>query len=239
MAYKEGKMVTDPKTGEKREMTVEEAENIFEKYFEGKPKIKQAIDDAQKFVTSNGYIEIPISGFRRKLMDIYSNSYSKKQGALRQSFNTLIQGGSAVISQLSIMGIDKKLRNSNLNASLVGTVHDSITISSAKEDVDEVIKLAKHVMEHLPLAIFNINYKGKQIYFPMEAEADVGSSYAYEFSYDKEDFDSFKTTKGFTEYYKKMKKIEDMEEAGIIDKDTMKALTDRFSIHKKEYQMLS
>lgn len=239
MAYKEGKMVTDSKTGEKREMTVQEAEKIFEKYFEGKPKIKEAIDEAQQFVTKNGYIEIPISGFRRKLMDIYSNSYSKKQGALRQSFNTLIQGGSAVISQLSIIGIDKVLRSSNLNASLVGTVHDSITISAAKDDVDEVIKLAKHVMEHLPLDLLNIDYKGKQIYFPMEAEADIGSSYAYEFSYDKEDFDSFMSTKGFTEYYKKMKKIEDMEEAGDIDKDTMKNLMDRFSLQKNKYQMLS
>ncbi len=236
MAYKDGKMITDDKTGKKREMTVKEAELIFAKYFEGKPKIKQSIDEAQKFVEKNGYIKIPISGFRRNLMDIYSNSYSKKQGALRQSFNTLIQGGSAVISQLSIVNIDKALRNSNYNASLVGTVHDSITLSCAREDVDSVIAMAKDIMENLPLDIFQVNYKGKKIHFPMEADADVGSSYAYEFSYDKDDFYSFKSTKGFTAYYKKIKKLEDMEESGLIDKDKFKLLLERFSKEKSKYQ---
>lgn len=236
MAYKDGKMVTDPKTGKKREMTVKEAEEIFAKYFEGKPKIKQSIDLAQKFVEKNGYIKIPISGFRRNLMDIYSNSYSKKQGALRQSFNTLIQGGSAVISQLSIIAIDKALRNSNYNASLVGTVHDSITLSCARNDVDDVVTMAKNIMENLPLDIFNVNYKGHKIHFPMEAEADVGSSYAYEFSYDKEDFYSFKSTKGFTDYYKKIKKLEDMEESGIITKEQLSLLVDRISKEKYKFQ---
>ena len=239
MAYKDGKMVTDEKTGVKREMTVKEAEVIFSKYFEGKPKIKKAIDEAQKFVEKNGYITIPISGFRRNLMDIYSNSYSKKQGALRQSFNTIIQGGSAVISQLSIINIDKALRNSNYNASLVGTVHDSITLSCAHDDVDEVITMAKNIMENLPLDIFQVNYKGKKIHFPMEAEADVGSSYAYEFSYDKDDFYSFKSTKGFTDYYKKIKKLEDMEESGLIDKDKLSLLIERFSKEKPKYQSVS
>jgi len=36
-----------------------------------------------------------------------------------------------------------------------------------------------------------------------------------------------------------MKKIEDMEEAGDIDKETMKNLMDRFSLQKSKYQILS
>ena len=141
-----------------------------------------------------------------------------------------------MISQLSVIGIDKALRESGINAPLVGTVHDSITLSAERKDVDEAICIAKNIMETLPIDLLNINFKGKTIYFPMEAEAEVGGSYADEFKYDKDDFYSFKSTKGFTEYYKRVKKVVDSEEAKIIDADKMKAMLAKLEEYKPKFQ---
>lgn len=246
LTYKEGKFVADEperilENGDvaKHPMTNEEAEEIFAKYFAGKPKIKGAIDAAQQEVKKTGRIRIPASGFVRNLGDIYSVDYSKKNTALRQAFNTVIQGSSSFLTQLAIIAIDTYFNTHDINASLIITVHDSITLSAAREDVDKAATIAKYIMEHLPVDMLNIVHNGEKVYFPMEAEVDVGSTYAYEFSYDKDDFYSFKSTKGFTEYYKAFKLIDDKKEAKIITKEEAKELEHKLSLEKEKYQIIT
>lgn len=246
MTYKEGKFVTDEPevilpNGDKKKhpMTTEEAEEIFSKYFAGKPKIKGAIDLAQEEVKKTGKIRIPASGFVRNLGEIYSVDYSKRNRALRQAFNTIIQGSSSYLTQLAIIAIDTYFMKSDINASLIITVHDSITLSASHEDVDKAAMIAKYIMEHLPVDMLNIAHNGKEIYFPMEAEVQVGATYAYEFDYDKEDFYSFKSTKGFTEYYKALKLVEDKKEAGLITADEYQKEVEELKSQKGNYQILA
>lgn len=219
-------------------ITQPEAEEIFRKYFESKPKIKQAIDRAQQEVRKNGSIRIPASGFIRKLGDIYSNQYSKQQSSLRESFNTVIQGSSAFLTQLALIGIDTYLQQSDINADIIITVHDSITLSVAHDDVDKAITASKYIMEHIPLPMLYIEHGGKQILFPMEASADIGATYGYEFEYEKEDFFSFNSTKGFTEYYKQVKLLEDKEDAKLITKDEYDLELKNLENRKSEYQVI-
>ena len=219
-------------------VTKEEAEELFQKYFASKPKIKDAIERAQEEVKRNGSIRIPASGFVRQLGDIFSNQYSKQQSAIRESFNTIIQGSSAMLTQLALIAIDTYLAQSNLNANIIMTVHDSITLSVAHKDVEEAIKVSKYIMEHIPLPMLNIEHNGKTILFPMEASSDVGSTYGYEFHYDKDDFYSFKSTKGFTEYYKLVKIVEDGKENKLITQEQYdKALQD-LELKKPQYQIM-
>lgn len=245
MSYKEGKFVEDEPqvlvNGEKKKhpMTTEEAEDIFAKYFAGKPKIKGAIDKAQEEVKKTGKIRIPASGFVRNLGEIYSVDYGKRGRALRQAFNTIIQGSSSYLTQLAIIAIDTYLMKSDINASLIITVHDSITLSAAREDVDRAAAVAKYIMEHLPVEMLNIEHNGEKIYFPMEAEVQVGATYAYEFDYDKEDFYSFNSTKGFTEYYKAIKLVEDRKEANITTQEEYDREMELIKGTKSHYQIKS
>ena len=246
MTYKEGKFVNDEPevvlpNGDKKQhpMTTEEAEEIFAKYFAGKPKIKGAIDLAQEEVKKTGKIRIPASGFVRNLGEIYSVDYSKRSRALRQAFNTIIQGSSSYLTQLAIIAIDTYLMKSDINASLIITVHDSITLSASRDDVDKAATVAKYIMEHLPVAMLNIVHNGEKIYFPMEAEVQVGGTYAYEFDYDKEDFYSFKSTKGFTEYYKAVKLIDDRREAKMITPEEYDSELSELKSKKEMYQNIA
>lgn len=220
-------------------ITKEEAEEVFEKYFKSKPKIKEAIERAQQEAERTAGIRIPASGFIRNLGNVNSNQYSKQQQAMRQSFNTVIQGSSAFLTQKALIALDEFLRDSDINADIIMTVHDSITLSVAHDDVAHTIKEAKYIMEHVPLPMLHIEHNGEQILFPMEASADVGATYGYEFEYDEEDFLSFKSTKGFTEYYKLIKKAEDMADAKKITKEQLSAMLERLEEMKSQYQLMS
>lgn len=219
-------------------ITKEEAEEVFEKYFKSKPKIKEAIERAQQEAERTAGIRIPASGFIRKLGNVNSNQYSKQQQAMRQSFNTVIQGSSAFLTQKALIALDEFLRDSDINADIIMTVHDSITLSVAHDDVVRTIKEAKYIMEHVPLPMLHIEHNGEQILFPMEVSADVGATYGYEFEYDEEDFLSFKSTKGFTEYYKLIKKAEDMADAKKITKEQLSAMLERLEEMKSQYQLM-
>ena len=219
-------------------ITKEEAEVLFNKYFSSKPRIKYAMEAAQEEARQKGSIRIPASGFVRQLGNIYSNQYAKQQKALRESFNTVIQGSSAMMTQMALIGIDQYLLGTDINADIIITVHDSITLSVAHKDVDKAVSIAKYIMEHLPLNMLKIQHEGKQVLFPMEASADVGANYGYEFHYDKDDFYSFKSTKGFTEYYKEAKKLEDKEEAKLITKEEYEKLLAELELRKPTYQSI-
>lgn len=200
-------------------ITTEEAEAKFADYFKGKPLIKKAIDEAQEFVKKNSYIEMPISGFQRKLAGIKSTSYSEQQKALRQGFNSVIQGGSAAISTKALILVNKWLKHSELNARVMVTVHDSITISTTKEDAYKVAVGTKYIMEHLPIPELQFEYNGKLVTDFMQAQPGFGATYGFEAEVDPEEFASFNSTKGFYQYYFAKKQLGDNLDSKLITED--------------------
>lgn len=216
-SFWQDKETEDPETGIKHPMTEEEAEEIFAKYFKSKPKVKQLIDESHRALEKQGYIEIPGSGFRRIINEVWSTDYGTKNGAYRTALNTMVQGGSAYLTQLALILINRFLKqHKELNAEIVVTVHDSITLSCAFKDVPKVAAIAEYIMEHLPVPYLKFNFKGKDILFPMEAEPEVGGTYGYEFGYNEEDFTSFKSIKGYAKYYKGVKLINDKFDSKLI-----------------------
>lgn len=216
-------------------ITIEEAEKKFNDYFKGKPLIKKAIDDSQEFVKQHGYIELPIGGYQRRLDGIYSNSYSEQQKALRQSFNTVIQGSSAYISQLAIIYVNKWLKNSKYNANIMTTVHDSITLSSSWEDAYAVAKGVKYIMEHLPIPEIQVNYNGEVINDFMQASPGFGKSYGFEAEVTPEELASFNSIDGFYDYYYSLKKIEDKVDYKIISEEEASAEIEAIENNKAKY----
>lgn len=203
-------------------ITIEEAERKFEEYFRGKPLIKQAIDDAQEFVRQHAYIEMPISGFQRKLEGINSSSKQEQQKALRQGFNSVIQGGSAAISTKALILVNRWLKTSPLNARVMVTVHDSITISTTKEDAKAVAIGTKYLMEHLPIPEIQFRYRGKLVTDFMQATPGFGKNYGFEAEVEPEEFDSFKSTEDFYDYYYARKLVSDKQANGLITERELK-----------------
>ena len=100
----------------------EEAQDIVDKYFEGMPKLKEAIDESHKEVDANGYV-VSLSGRRRRFEIGSWGGYSNS--AKRQAFNFKIQGYSADMIRMASIAVRKiEKLNPQWGLTQVATVHD-------------------------------------------------------------------------------------------------------------------
>jgi len=113
------------KEGDK--VSIEEAQEFLDDFNNTFPRIKRYIEKQQRFALANGYV-FNLFGRKRRLPNVYSDAFSKKSEALRQSVNAPIQGAASDFALFSSILIREAINNGDLPKSLkqVGTVHDSL-----------------------------------------------------------------------------------------------------------------
>lgn len=219
----------------KYDMSVEEAEKLFDKYFANKPRIKEFIDETHEFASKHGYVDT-LQGHRRMLRDAFSKERNIYNGAMRKSVNTIIQGTGAYLTNMSLVYIDEFLRKNNMRSKIVLTVHDSIVIDCPPEEADEVAKVSKFIMENLPIDFLFIDWKGQQTRFPIVADCEIGRNYNDMVDYDKEELASFASLDGLVKFHKDQKKFKDYKEAGIITEEQCEQGIAQVKASKQAYQ---
>lgn len=202
----------------KNNMTVEEAEDIFEKYFNTKPNVKKSIDDVHEFAKQYGYVDT-MQGHRRFIHNAMSKDTTKRNEALRQSFNTIIQGTGGFLTNMSLTYIDDFIQQRNMKSKIVATVHDSIVIDCPPEEVKLIGKVSKHIMENLPYDFLSIEIDGEMKPYPIEADYEIGLSYNDMVDYDEELIKDFNSYKGYIKYKMALQTIEDYFESGKITEE--------------------
>lgn len=153
-------------------ITLEEAEDIRDDFFNSYPKLldmhKKFVEYAKKY----GYTYSPI-GRKRFLPNLKSRNWKDVSEAERQAINTPVQGFASdlVISALADILEDESLDKSKYK--IIGSVHDAILVE-ADEDVAE--EYAKKVKEHMEnpsvLEICDI-----EITVPLIADIEIGSAW--------------------------------------------------------------
>lgn len=149
-------------------ITEDEAQVLIDKYFEGMPNIKQAIENSHLELQRQGYVEY-LSGRRRRFEKIKKDDwegYAKK--SLRQCFNALIQGYSADMIRIAANNIYKQKENyPEWGIKLIGTVHDEIIVECRTKYAEQVAEHIKQWMEE-PFSWMDI---------PIKADTDIGDNY--------------------------------------------------------------
>ena len=118
------------------------------------PTLSKVIDAVHNFVEQRGYVET-IRGHVRRLPDAKYGSYGSKARALRQSFNALVQGSGANVTNTALIKVREVLRG--YKSELVATVHDSIVLDVHPDEVMVVPKLVKEIMEQVEIPAFILN----------------------------------------------------------------------------------
>ncbi|QEG13719.1 putative ssDNA binding domain protein [Bacillus phage vB_BspM_MarvelLand] len=219
----------------KHGMTLKQAEQLFEDFFKNKPRIKQFIDETHEFVKANGYVEC-LHGFKRNLRDVYSKDNSKKNGALRQSVNTRIQGSGAFLTNTSVIYINKFIENNGFKTKVVLTVHDSIVLDCPPEEIHIMAKAARHIMENLPIDWLFIDWKGEKIRYPIEADVEIGVTYNDMVEYDADDLNTFQTVENYCKYHSTLSKIKDYSDSKVITEEKYEELVEAVKASKQQYQ---
>ncbi|MBR2023652.1 MAG: DNA polymerase I, partial [Clostridia bacterium] len=85
---------------------------------------------------------------RRVINEIHSSNYNVRGFGERAAMNMPLQGSSADIIKLAMLGVFKRLQEGNYKAKLVLQVHDELVINCPKDETEAVSNILKQEMEN-------------------------------------------------------------------------------------------
>ena len=124
-----------------------EARRYINAYFNEYPEVKEYMDKNVAFARENGYATT-VLGRRRYIREINSTNHMLKSFGERVAMNMPLQGSSADIIKLAMLGVDKRLKKEKLNAKLILTVHDELIVDSPENEATAVEKILVEEMEN-------------------------------------------------------------------------------------------
>ncbi len=147
-------------------VTVAEAKEYMEKYFEHYSGVRAYMDRVVEKGRADGFVST-LYGRRRWLPELRSSNFNTRSFGERVALNMPIQGTAADIIKLAMIRVDARLRAENLSARLVLQVHDELIVECPEAEGQKVRDLLEEEMEGVAsLAV------------PLLAEAKVGRTWA-------------------------------------------------------------
>lgn len=129
-------------------LSVEESRKLLDVYFSSYKKVKRWLDNVGRMAVRDGGVRT--LGGRRRMFTIPERSspdYERLISSVeRQGKNMPIQGTSADITKYALAYIYRELKDKNLDASLIHTVHDEIVVEARDDIADNVAKLMEKQM---------------------------------------------------------------------------------------------
>ncbi len=140
---------------------VNEAKAFINRYFETYPGIKEYMDNSIKKAREDLFVTT-LMNRKRVLNELANPNYMIRSGAERMALNTPIQGTSADIIKKAMVEVNNYIINNNLKSKLILQVHDELIIDCKLDELDEIKKAIKDIMENtykidVPLKV-DINY---------------------------------------------------------------------------------
>lgn len=127
------------------DMTVAEARDFIDRYFELRAPIRKYLDNTLEFGRKHGYVET-MFGRRRPCPDLNAPNFLVRSAAERAAANMPIQGTEADLMKKAMLAVDAALPS---NAKLILQIHDSLIIECDEAQQDEISALLREKMENV------------------------------------------------------------------------------------------
>ncbi len=124
-----------------------EAQSFIDAYFRTYSGVLDFIQSTIAETERSGYATT-ILGRRRLITAINSRNKTEKSGAERIAVNTPIQGSAADIVKLAMIRVDRAIRESRPEASLLLQVHDELILETPEGLVEETSVIVRREMEN-------------------------------------------------------------------------------------------
>ncbi len=132
-----------------RKMATTYIDNYFKRYAGVKQFIDNTIEQTHKSCEVS-----TLFGRKRRLDDIRSSNANIRNFAQRAAINTPIQGSAADLIKLAMIQMEAALVNNKMSSRMLLSVHDEIIFESPMEEKEQLIDLARKVMENVtPLKV--------------------------------------------------------------------------------------
>ncbi len=156
-------------------ITPEEARDLIEAYFKVRPGLKRGIKAQERDVRKRGFLE-SFTGRRRRVPEVFATDEQIVGRALRQSINFPIQSGASDMTLMSLILINRVLKAEGFRSCAVLTVHDSTVLDCHVDEVFEVARIVKDIMENIMVLSDEVlpGLDWKWLRVPLVAEIGIG-----------------------------------------------------------------
>ncbi len=124
-----------------------EARRYISSYFEEYPEVKGYMDGNVAFAKQTGYAKT-LLGRRRYIRELSSSNFNLRSFGERAAMNMPLQGSSADIIKLAMLGVSKRLKRENLKSELILQVHDELIIDAYLSEAEKVKTILIQEMEN-------------------------------------------------------------------------------------------
>jgi len=104
------------------------------------------MDKNVEFAKEHGYAKT-LLGRKRYIRELLSPNYNMRQFGERVAMNMPLQGSSADIIKLAMLGVSRRLKKENLKSKLILQVHDELIVDAFISERDAVEKILVEEME--------------------------------------------------------------------------------------------
>jgi DNA polymerase-1 len=145
------------------DLTLAEAEDFVEAYFQQFPGVKGYLDNARKQAAQQGYVET-LLGRRRYFPGLVSQkNQTVRNREEREAINAPIQGTAADIMKIAMVRLPQALQKSGLSVRMLLQVHDELVLECPEKEIREAAWMVKDIME-----------KAYTLSIPLQTEARYG-----------------------------------------------------------------
>ena len=123
-----------------------EAKELIENYFDTYSGVKEYIEQCKEEAKKNGYVET-IFNRKRFLPDINSRNAVVRGYAERNAVNAPIQGSAADIIKVAMINIYRRMKELNLQSTMILQVHDELNFSVLPEEKEIIQSLVLEEMQ--------------------------------------------------------------------------------------------
>ena len=122
------------------------AREYINSYFSEYPEVKKYMDENVASAKENGYA-ITLLGRKRYIKELFSSNYNLKSFGERVAMNMPLQGSSADIIKLAMLGVANRIKKENLKSELILQVHDELIIDAFIDEKEKIEKILVEEME--------------------------------------------------------------------------------------------
>jgi len=130
------------------DLTLAEAEDFVEAYFEQFPGVKGYLDNMRRLAASQGYVET-LLGRRRYFPGLKSGGNpATRAREEREAINAPIQGTAADIMKIAMTRVASALNEAGLKGHMLLQVHDELVLECPQNELKKTAKIVRTMMEN-------------------------------------------------------------------------------------------
>lgn len=152
---------------------VSSAEAYIKKYFTRYPGVKRYIEETIAFAKEKGYVTT-LAGRKRFIPEILSPNRAVRELGQRMAINTPIQGSAADLIKAAMVALQEALEREGYQSKIILQVHDELLLEVPQEEIEEIMSLAKEIMEN-PFPRLGLDLKFS---VPIKVNISYGKSWA-------------------------------------------------------------